>query len=191
MIKLVISNQRGGVGKTTTVVTLARCFAERGLKVLLLDTDSQGSVTAVLNLKPEPGCNLHWLADQESALCGMCHAGASANRRRLQRPQHHGSGGHAHRPEFPRVRPAEGLQGHDEQYDVILIDVAPSVTLFQTCAMIYARKVLVPVDMDMLSFQGALASLETTSFPPPVGAERLRISVSWGFSQPRWIAAWP
>jgi len=42
MIRLVVSNQRGGVAKTTTAVNLARCFADRGLKTLLIDTDSQG-----------------------------------------------------------------------------------------------------------------------------------------------------
>ena len=52
MIKLTISNQRGGVGKTTTAITLARCFADKGMKVLLFDTDSQGSIAAVLGLRP-------------------------------------------------------------------------------------------------------------------------------------------
>ena len=52
MIKFVVSNQRGGVGKTTTAATLARCFAERGLKTLLIDTDSQGSIQQILGIKP-------------------------------------------------------------------------------------------------------------------------------------------
>ena len=52
MIRIVISNQRGGVAKTTTTATLARLFADRGLKVLVIDTDPQGSVASVLGLKP-------------------------------------------------------------------------------------------------------------------------------------------
>ena len=53
MIRLVVSNQRGGVAKTTTVTTMARVFADMGMKVLIIDTDSQGSVASILNLKPE------------------------------------------------------------------------------------------------------------------------------------------
>ena len=53
MIRLVVSNQRGGVAKTTTVHTLARYCADRGLRVLIIDTDPQGSVGAVLGLRPK------------------------------------------------------------------------------------------------------------------------------------------
>jgi len=49
----------------------------------------------------------------------------------------------------------------DEPYDIVIIDVAPSITLMQTCAMVYAQSVLIPVSMDTLSLQGAGACLET------------------------------
>src|SRR3954471_3896795 len=52
MISLTVSNQRGGVGKTTTVMTLARCFADRGMRVLVVDTDSQGSVWIISGKEP-------------------------------------------------------------------------------------------------------------------------------------------
>ena len=48
----------------------------------------------------------------------------------------------------------------DQAYDIVLIDVSPSITLLQTCAMVYAERVLIPIAMDTLSFQGAMASIE-------------------------------
>jgi chromosome partitioning protein len=49
---------------------------------------------------------------------------------------------------------------HEKAYDIVLVDVAPSITLFQTCAMVYTQKMLIPVDMDVLSVQGATSSIQ-------------------------------
>lgn len=49
----------------------------------------------------------------------------------------------------------------DSEYDLVIIDVSPSITQIQTCAMVYTKSLLVPVAMDILSFQGAGASIET------------------------------
>jgi chromosome partitioning protein len=52
-IRITIANQRGGVGKTTTATTLAQMFADTGLRVLLIDTDPQGSVASVVRLQKD------------------------------------------------------------------------------------------------------------------------------------------
>ena len=52
MLRLLISNQRGGAGKTTTATTIARILADRGHKVLVVDIDPQGSVAAILYAIP-------------------------------------------------------------------------------------------------------------------------------------------
>lgn len=52
MIRIVVANQRGGSAKTTTTATLARCFADRGKRVLAIDADPQGSLAVILGLKP-------------------------------------------------------------------------------------------------------------------------------------------
>ena len=53
MIRLVFSNQRGGVGKTTSALNYAFYLARRNKKVLLIDTDSQGSIGQNLGLKAD------------------------------------------------------------------------------------------------------------------------------------------
>ncbi|MFX8868136.1 AAA family ATPase, partial [Acinetobacter baumannii] len=51
--KLAVFNHKGGTGKTTTSVSIAAGLAQKGAKVLLVDTDSQGNVGVSLGVKAE------------------------------------------------------------------------------------------------------------------------------------------
>lgn len=73
MMRVVISNQRGGVSKTTTTTTLAREFADRGKRVLVIDTDPQGLY--LQHSQPEAAAQLVQLrhrAAMESSVGGIC-----------------------------------------------------------------------------------------------------------------------
>ena len=54
MRRIALSNNKGGSGKTTTTVSLAAAFAERGLRVLVVDLDPQGSATEWLGGRESP-----------------------------------------------------------------------------------------------------------------------------------------
>src|SRR5216684_664853 len=159
MIRLVITNQRGGVSKTVTTATLARFFSDRGMHVLIVDTDPQASVGIVLGLSPQRHLHEFVVNNHPLEEC-VVRAGPNidvlcSNREttRVEAALLAMTGG-----EFAFIRL---LEKADRWYDVVLIDVAPSISLVQTCAMLYAKCLLIPVAMDMLSLQGAVACLQT------------------------------
>jgi chromosome partitioning protein len=174
MLKLVISNQRGGVAKTTTTVALARYLADIGKRVLIIDTDPQGSVSVVLGLKAE-GRSLHNFIIKNHAFKDCLVAAHEridvlpSNRETVQ-TETILMGHTARELTFQSIFPAV-----DGAYDAVLIDVAPSISLLQTCAMLYARQLLIPVSMDPLSLQGAAASFETARMLSPLFRTDIRV----------------
>ena len=157
MIRVVVSNQRGGVGKTTTAITFARFLADEGQKVLLIDTDPQGSVEAALGLKAQRHL-AHFVAHKYALSECLVQAHERidvlcSNRETLQAES-------ALMGAQAREVVLQHLLGPVEKgYDAVIIDVAPSISMLQTSAMVYAKNVLIPVDMDSLSLTGAGASV--------------------------------
>jgi chromosome partitioning protein len=159
MTRLVVVNQRGGVAKTTTVHTLARFLADRGKRVLIIDTDPQGSLGTVLGLKPQ-----RYLHDfvvynhlfKECAVRACPGVDVLCSNRETVKTEAHLMGQVAREFVFTNL-----FAQVETEYDAVLIDVAPSINLLQTCAMTYTRNLLIPVSMDPLSLQGAAASIET------------------------------
>ncbi len=161
MFRLVVSNQRGGVSKTTTTATFARSFADRGMRVLAIDADPQGSLALVLGLKPVR--YLHdFLIDnrplEECVIPASPNLDVLCGNRDTTKVEVALLGTPGRELAFSRY-----FSEADRPYDAVLIDVAPSISMLQTCLMIYAQRVVIPVAMDMLSLQGAAASLQTAA----------------------------
>lgn len=151
---LVVTNRKGGTGKTTTSVNLAAEFAARGQKVLLIDLDTQGHCAVGLDVAPAKDApTVHSLFLGADALLGQAiyptvwpglHL-APANT-----VFEHGSG--AGDP----LRLARALrdEGLTESYDLILIDSPPSLDELLMNALCAASKVLVPFVPHHLSAEG-------------------------------------
>jgi chromosome partitioning protein len=147
------------VAKTTTIATFARYLADNGKRVLIIDTDPQGSMGTVLGLKPAKYLHdfvvyNHLFKDcvveatpGVDVLCGN---------RETVKTEGHLMGQVAREFVFNNL-----FAQVEIGYDAVLIDVAPSINLLQTCAMVYGKRLLIPVSMDPLSLQGAAASIET------------------------------
>src|SRR5664280_2550032 len=159
MTRLVILNQRGGVAKTTTVHTLARFLADRGRRVLIIDTDPQGSMGTVLGLKPTKYLHdfvVHNHLFKDCAVPACPGVDVLCSNRETVKTEGHLMGQVAREFVFTNL-----FSQVETDYDAVLIDVAPSINLLQTCAMVYGKSLLIPVSMDPLSLQGAAASIET------------------------------
>ena len=156
---LAIFNHKGGTGKTTTSVSLAAGLAERGYKVLLVDTDSQGNVGVSLNLKTK-------LSLYHVLVMGMAPAQVAVNVRpnfdvivaneTLAAAELYLAG----RTNRDRVL-RERLIKVAGDYDVVLVDCSPSLSLLNQNALVFADGVLVPVACDFLSIVGVRQVVRT------------------------------
>lgn len=172
MIRLVIANQRGGVAKTTTTATLARFFGDQGKKVLVIDADPQGSLGLILGLRPERYLHDFLVHDKPLEECifpATANIDVVCGSRDTTVVEAALLGTAGRERAFSRQ-----LERAEAHYDVVLIDVSPSITLLQTCSMLYAKNLLIPVAMNMLSLQGAAACLQTASMLGATFGEQIR-----------------
>lgn len=151
---LVITNRKGGAGKTTVSVNLAAEFAAKGQRVLLVDLDSQGHCAVGLGVKIEAGQatvhdvftqpNMHILdAVQQTTIPNLSLLPANPAF------QHHSSG-HDEKC-LARALSHESIA---LQFDLVIIDTPPSLDNLLLNALSAAHWVLVPYVPHPLSFEG-------------------------------------
>lgn len=155
MRRIAVSLSKGGVGKTTTAINLGAALARAGSTVLMVDTDTQGSISKALGLEPAPGLS-ELVTKEVTADEAIIQA-----RERLYLL----SGGRAlaglkreiSRRDIGSERAfTEALEPIEEQYDYVILDSAPSWDVLTVNTLFYAQEVLAPVSLEVLSLQGLI-----------------------------------
>jgi chromosome partitioning protein len=156
---LAVFNHKGGTGKTTTSVQVAAGLAEKGAKVLLVDTDGQGNVATSLALTSERSLyhvivmglsleqaviearpNLDVLPSNETLAAAELYLAGQKRRDRIL---------------------AQRLERARDLYDYVIVDCSPSLSLMNQNALAFADAVLCPVACDYLSLVGVRQVLRT------------------------------
>lgn len=158
-----VTNQKGGVGKTTTTVNLAASLAEYGKKVLMIDLDPQGNATT--------GCGLD-KNDINNSSYEVIMAEARAADTILS-PQGLGfdvmptnSDLTAAEVELLEIKLREhrlriALESTREKYDYILIDCPPSLSMLTVNALVASQGILIPIQCEYYALEGLSSLLRT------------------------------
>lgn len=156
---LAIFNHKGGTGKTTTAVTLAAGLAARGQRVLLVDTDGQGNVAVSLNMPTERSLYhvlVMGLAVEAAVTTARPRFDVLPSNETLAAAELYLAG----RRNRDRVLSTRLASTRDD-YDTVLVDCSPSLSLMNQNALCFADAVLCPVACDYLSLVGVRQVLRT------------------------------
>jgi chromosome partitioning protein len=155
VIRIAVVTAKGGTGKTTTAINLGHGLALSGKRVLLIDCDPQGNISAAFGVQPELGLADLLVAGRvgiESLRPGLFLVDSGGQR--LAETEIFLAG--EPQRESRLADALAGLRGSD----VVICDCSPSVNLLNLNALAYAEWAIIPVTMDFFAMLGARSTVD-------------------------------
>ena len=179
---IAITNQKGGVGKTTTAINLSACLAEAGKHILLIDLDPQGNSTsgvggkaseksvyeALMGRVPIETCVQKTAVDNLDLIPSDIRlAGAELELVELEQREY-------------RLKLL--LKALENKYDFLFIDCPPSLSLLTLNALTAAQRVLIPIQCEYYALEGVTSLMNTVnrvkhSFNPRLDIEGVLLTM--------------
>lgn len=164
---ITVTNQKGGVGKTTTAINLAYYLTKRGHKVLLVDFDPQGNATSGLGL--DKSQLKATMADVMASRAGMMEALVKTEFKNLSiapsTPELANTeaelSGIQSSVKFTKLKKAIGSV--ETLFDYVIIDSPPALSLLTVNGLIAAKYLLLPVQTEFYALEGVSQLLQSMS----------------------------
>ncbi len=160
---IAIANQKGGVGKSTTAINLSACLAEKKNKVLVIDMDPQGNTTSGL------GIDKNRIEETVyKVLIGECAIKEAIVRTMFDELDILPANVHLSGAEIELIDSEERnyvlkncLKDIKKEYDYIIIDCPPSLSILTVNALTSANSVIVPIQCEFYALEGIMQLIET------------------------------
>lgn len=160
---IAVSNQKGGVGKTTTAINLSACLAEKGKKILVVDIDPQGNTTSGLGINKNELTNTIY-----EMIVGNCFLEDCIQKNVIENLSVLPSNVNLAGAEIELIGIEEkeyilknNIDKIKDEYDYIIIDCPPSLNTLTVNAMTTADTVLVPIQCEYYALEGLTQLIHT------------------------------